>query len=151
MIQKLWQLQNSLYIFYFTTNEHHLIGRVLILSWAFYDLQGCEYSKRTELLISWAMQNVTFILVINTWTPLLEPRTARVKLPELWIIYIRKFCFIIITQTFSSLMESMATHETSYYITVNPNVKNRSTEFNEWNLQVWHLKHTKRASGHDWY
>jgi hypothetical protein len=39
--------------------------------------------------------------------------------------------FMIITQTISSLMESIATHETLYYITVNPNEKNRSTEFNE--------------------
>jgi hypothetical protein len=131
MIQKLWQLQNWLYICYFTTNEHQRIGRVLILTWTLYDSQRREYSKSTELLISWTMQNVTFIFVINTWTPLLEPRTARVKLPQSWMICIRKFCFMIITQTISFLMESMATHETSYYITVNPKVKNRSTEFNE--------------------
>jgi Tfp pilus assembly protein PilE len=37
---------------------------------------------------------------------------------------------MIITETNSFLMEYMATHET-YYITDNPNVKNRSTEFNE--------------------
>jgi hypothetical protein len=131
MIQQLWQLQNWLYICYFTTNEHQRIGRVLILTWEFYDSQRREYSKRKQLLISWKMQNVTLIFVINTWTTLLEPRTVRVKLPQLWMIYVRKFCFMIKTQTTSFLMESTATHETSYYITVNPNVKNRSTELNE--------------------
>jgi hypothetical protein len=96
------------------------------LTWAFYDSQRREYYKRTEILLSWKKQNVTFIYVINTWTPLLEPRTARVKLPHLWM----NFCFMIITQTISIIMESMDTWKVILHY-IQPNVKKRSNGFNE--------------------
>jgi hypothetical protein len=49
-------------LFYYKRDINEL-EEFLFLTWAFYDLQRCQYSKRKELLDSWAMQNVTFIFL----------------------------------------------------------------------------------------
>jgi hypothetical protein len=63
--------------------------RILRLTFVFNDLHRCVLSNRTELKICWAHH----VFVVNTWTPLIELRTARVNLRYLWHIY-QKFYLI---------------------------------------------------------
>jgi hypothetical protein len=97
--------------------QHNLqrIGRSLRLTCVLDDLHRHEYSKRTEILISWALQHVTFVI---------RTSTARVKFPQLRRIKIRKICFMNNDENHFSIYGIKRVTWESLYITVNPYVWN---------------------------
>jgi hypothetical protein len=89
-------------------------GRILRLTFVLDDLHRREYSKRTEILISWALQYVTFVFIIKIWTMFLEPLQLGLKFHNYDGYISGRFVSWIMTKTISLFLESNESHENHF-------------------------------------